>query len=63
MNGATGEGYVGGAFETHPGPIFGSMPAKGVTAQVNELGVLDEEVPVPTGIDRVPAKGDPIATG
>ena len=63
MDGATGEGYVGRALETHPGTIFGSMPAKGVTAHVDELGVLDEEVPVTTGIDRVSAKGDTIATG
>ena len=63
MDGATGEGYVGRALETHPGTIFGSMPAKGVTTYVNELGVLDEEVPVTTGIDRISAEGDPVATG
>ena len=39
------------------------MPSKSITRQVDQSGVLDEEVTVVAGVDAIPADRDTVASG
>ena len=63
MDAAPGEGDVAGASEAHAGAVPWGMAAEGVTAHIDEARILNEEIPVLTGVNRVAAQGDAVAAG
>ena len=63
MDTAPGEGDIAGASEAHAGAVPWGMAAEGVTAHIDEVRILNEQIPVLTGVNRVAAQGDAVAAG
>ncbi len=63
MDAAPGEGDVAGASEAHAGAVPWGMAAEGVAAHIDEARILNEQIPILTGVNRVAAQGDAVAAG
>ena len=62
-NTAPVEGNIGGTSETHSGAVFSSVSAEGVAANVYELRVFNQQIPVFTRVNGVAVKSDAVAAG